>query len=82
MRAEAYRSMADERGQLCHVQAAVCQVLVDGDLPWRRRENAFLRRCSPVTWSRLTDGGSIYRNLQFAKSEYGVRLMNTFFLRL
>ena len=44
MRAEAYRSMAYERGghgQLCHVQAAVCQVLVDGDPPCRRHRNAF-----------------------------------------
>ena len=29
MRAEAYRSMADERGQLSHLKAAVSQVLVD-----------------------------------------------------
>ena len=29
MRAEAYRSMADERGQMSHLQAAVSQVLVD-----------------------------------------------------
>ena len=29
MRAEAYRSMADERGQVWQLQAAVWQVLVD-----------------------------------------------------
>ena len=46
MRAEAYRSMADERGQLWHVQAAVWQVLVDGEMPWRRGENAFCHRGS------------------------------------
>ena len=43
MRAEAYRSMADERGQVSHLQAAVSQVLstVNRDAerafgaPWR-----------------------------------------------
>ena len=35
---------------------------------------------APVTWSCLTDGGSIYRNLRLReKREYGVRLMNTFY---
>ena len=46
MRAEAYGSMTDERRQLCHVQAAVCHVLVDGEMPWRRGENAFCHRGS------------------------------------
>ena len=37
MRAEAYRSMADERGQVCHLQAAVFQVLVDRESRRRAR---------------------------------------------
>ena len=37
MRAEAYRSMADERGQVSHLQAAVSQVLVDRESRRRAR---------------------------------------------
>ena len=37
MRAEAYRSMADERGQMSHRQAAVSQVLVDRESRPRAR---------------------------------------------
>ena len=34
---------------------------------------------APVTWSRLTDGGQFIEIKKFAKSEYGGRLMNTFY---
>ena len=37
MRAEAYRSMADERGQVWQLQAAVWQVLVDRESRRRAR---------------------------------------------
>ena len=47
MRAEAYRSMADERGQLCHLQAAVWQVLVG-----ESRREARIRRASRLSATR------------------------------
>ena len=40
MRAEAYRSMADERGQVSQLQAAVSQVLVDRESRRRARIRA------------------------------------------
>ena len=80
MWAEAYRSMADERGQLCHVQAAVCHVLVDGEMRWRRGENAFLPSgSSKKLCAVLPTGGQLSKSTNSQKNDHGPRLMkNTF----
>ena len=60
MRAEAYRSMADERGQMSHLQAAVSQVLVD-------RESRRRARIRPAIAARLgREGGQFSGSLNLA----------------
>ena len=74
MRAEAYRSMADERGQVCHLQAAVCQVLVDRESRGRAR----IRRA--IAAAAAGGGGNFPdRALSFlAQTKGTVRLVNAF----
>ena len=71
MRADAYHSMADERGQLWHVQAAVWQVLVDGEMPWRRGENAFCRRCSGNLEPSYRRGVNLSKSRDLQKASTG-----------
>ena len=59
MRAEAYRSMADERGQVCHLQAAVCQVL--GDRESRRRARIVAAIAAPRGPDHGPEGGEILK---------------------
>ena len=76
MRAEAYRSMADERGQVSQLQAAVSQVLVDRE---SRRERAFV----PPSRLAAAGGGVNFpdRGLSFSAQTKGtVRLVNAFYV--
>ena len=60
MRAEAYRSMADERGQVWQLQAAVWQVLVDRET----RPRARIRRAIAARPGR--EGGQFSGSLDLA----------------
>ena len=64
--ADACRSMTDAHGQLPHVQAALSQVLVDGDPPCRRRRNAFWHSPSSLLGSL---GPSYRRGVNMSKSK-------------
>ena len=75
MRAEAYRSMADERGQVSQLQAAVSQVLVD-------RESRRRARIRPAIAARLGRRGVNFPDRAFsfsAKTKPTVRLVNAFY---
>ena len=64
--ADACRSMTDAHSQLSHVQAALSQVLVDGDPPCRQRRNAFWHSPSGLLGSL---GPSYRRGVNMSKSK-------------
>ena len=74
MRAEAYRSMADERGQVCHLQAAACQVLVD-------RESRRRARIRPAIAAPVGRRGVNFPDRDFQRKTKGtVLLVNAFYV--
>ena len=79
IRAEAYRSMANAHGQLCHVSAAVCQVHVVEQTRVRPARKEKVAHRPSVSSGFLPTGGQFVEISQSAKTEYRGELVNTFY---